>query len=305
MTQFSGASAIMQNLRNRLPSAGVHGAGESLSSHMENVSMLSYLEPHDGVAVASFRVATMNPTAESISSGIKRLFGNEMEVVAGSMRVIENSQFFTSVSAHIKRAHVTRSVSPDGTMPNGFTSLSKNIFMEDRDSSTWKLVQAGDGKSILVRDASVETDADMEKLLASLSSAGHEYGNHSKELCAQANSVIESIETGALCVVASDEGVTLAFAIEAMGRDGSFGAVQCSGDGEYADLHASAVIRIIDSSEFINLISAPATDSVALASGGRVDVNVLVEYYRKVFGHNKDFFQQWSQRLKTSSLALG
>lgn len=304
MTQFSGASAIMQNLRSRIPSAGVQGAGESLSSHMENVSMLSYLEPHEGVAVASFRVASMNPTAESISAGIKRLFKNEMEVVAGSMRVTENSQFFTSVSCHVQRAHVTRAVGPAG-MPNGFTSLSKNIFMEDRDSSTWKLVEAGDGKKVLVRDASVETDADMEKLMASLSSAGHEYSNHSKALCAHAGSIIESIEVGALVVHASGDGVALAFAIEGMGEDGSFGAVQCSGDGDYADLHASSVVRVIDSSEFINDIHTPSTDSVALASGGRVDVNVLVEYYRKVFGHNKDFFQQWNQRLKTSSLALG
>lgn len=303
MTQFSGANAIIQNLRTRLPGAA-SSLGESVSSHMENVSMQSFLAPYNGMAVASFKVATTDPTTESIYAGIKRLCNSEMEVVAGSMRVIETSQFFTTVSAHIKRAHVTRAVSKQGGIPQGFVSLSKNIFMEDRDSSTWKLVEAG-GKKVLVRDTSVETDEDMEKLLASLSSAGHEYGNHSKELFAHASSIIEKIETGALVAHASNGKVSLAFAIERMGDDGNFGAVCCSGNGAFSDIHASSVVRMINSSEYVEKIHQPATDAIALASGGRVDVNVIVEYYRKVYGHNKDFFREWSSRLTRSNLAFG
>jgi hypothetical protein len=105
--------------------------------------------------------------------------------------------------------------------------------------------------------------------------------------------------------IATDDGVSLAFAIEPMGHDGNLCAVHCAGNGEVEDIHASRVVDVIDSSEFLASIHTPPTDSVALASGGRVDVNVLVEYYRKVYGHNKDFFNKWAQRLRNSSLALG
>lgn len=289
-----GTESIMANLRANIAAP----VGTSVSAAMASVNMLSFLKPVNGRTTASFRVATTNPTMETLASNVKQFFGNELEMVAGSIKVVESSDFFTTICGHIKRAHVARAVSPDGTMPNGFVTLSKNIFMEERDSTTWKLVTEG-GNKVLVRDSSVETDEDMAQILSSLSSAGQEHTPAAKHLYAQASALVEGIETGALVVHATEEdGVALAYAIEGMGEDGSFGAVALTGNGQYVDLHASAVVQIIPSTQYLESIHTPATDSVALASGGRVDANVLVEYYKKVFGYNKEFFKQWSDRLR-------
>lgn len=299
MSKFSGTDAVLQNLRKRLAVQGAHDAGTSISNSMSSVSMLSFLKPIEGITTASFRVATTNPTAETLASSIKSFLNNELEVIAGSLKVLEKSDFFTTVSSHLKRAHVSRPVSPDGKLPNGFVSLSKNIFMEDRDSTTWKLVEAG-GQKMLVRDSSVETDEDMEQILSSLSSAGHEYSPAAKTLYAHASSIIEDIETGSLVEYVEDDGVSLAFAIEGVGNDGQFGSVAMQGNAKYKDIHASTIVRVIPSSEYLSQIFQPPTDSVALASGGRVDANVLTEYYRKVYGYNKEFFNQWAQRIRNS-----
>ena len=118
---------------------------------------------------------------ETLSSAVKKFFGNELEMVAGSVKVLESNDFFTTVSGHLKRAHLTRPLPPTGQVPNGFVSLSKNIFMEERDSKTWKLVEAG-GSKMLVRDSSVETDEDMAQILSSLASAGQAYTPAAKQL---------------------------------------------------------------------------------------------------------------------------
>lgn len=307
MPQTFGASAILKNLRENMPCAGALDQGVSLSSLLANVSLTSYLQPQDGVAIASFRAATAKPTTESLIAGIQRFFKNELTVVPGSLRVTEPGQFFTSVSAHLVRNTVSRSLGPDG-IPQGFVSLSKNIFMEERDSTTWKLVTSKDGHSQLVRDNSVETDQDMEKLMASLSSSGHQYSNQSKEMAAHASSLIEQIETGVMVAYVVGNEQQIGFAVESVGEDGKFGVVRCSGeiaDHAYADAHAASVIGIVPLSEYLNQLHQPSTDEISLSAGGRADLNVMVEYYRKVAGYNKEFLNQFLSRLRNSSLALG
>ena len=81
MSKFSGTDAVLQNLRNRLAVQGAHDAGTSISNSMSSVSMLSFLKPIEGITTASFRVATTNPTAETLASSIKSFLNNELEVV--------------------------------------------------------------------------------------------------------------------------------------------------------------------------------------------------------------------------------
>lgn len=307
MTQNFGANAILKNLRESMPCAGALDQGVSLSSLMSNVSLTSYLEPTGGVAIASFRAANSKPTTESLIGGIQRFFKNELTVVPGSLRVTESGQFFTSVSAHLVRNTVSRSVGPDG-IPQGFVSLSKNIFMEERDSTTWKLVTSKDGHSMLVRDNSVETDQDMEKLMASLSSSGHQYSLPSKDLAAHASALIDQIETGTMVSYVVGNEQQIGFAVESVGEDGTFGVVRCSGDvadHTYSDIHAAAVIGVVALSDYIGELHQPNVDQISLSAGGRVDLNVMVEYYRKIAGYNKEFLNQFLSRLRSSSLAIG
>lgn len=289
-----GASAILDNLRKKMPVAGALDRNESLSSMMSNVSLSSYTEPRDGVVVASFKVATTDANVNAISDGIARLFKGEMSVVAGSMKVLEKSKFFTSVSAHLIRNTVTRAVGD--SIPQGFISLSKNIFMEERDSKTWKLITTDDGKKILVRDNSVETDSDMEKLMSSLSSVNHQYTPEAKKMVAQASSLMGSLDIGVLVSYVTEAGAQeLGFIVENLDNQGKVGIANETG---YVSVSANKIVHAFDLEDYYSELNLPKLEVIA----GKMDVNFKIDYYKKVYGYNKDFLQKWLDRIKANAM---
>ena len=289
-----GASAILDNLRKKMPVAGALDRNESLSSMMSNVSLSSYTEPRDGVVVASFKIATTDANVNAISDGIARLFKGEMSVVAGSMKVLEKSKFFTSVSAHLIRNTVTRAVGD--SIPQGFISLSKNIFMEERDSKTWKLITTDDGKKILVRDNSVETDSDMEKLMSSLSSVNHQYTPEAKKMVAQASSLMGSLDIGVLVSYVTEAGAqALGFIVENLDNQGKVGIANEDG---YVSVSANKIVHAFDLEDYYRELNLPKVEALA----GKMDVNFKIDYYKKVYGYNKDFLQKWLDRIKANAI---
>ena len=289
-----GASAILDNLRKKMPVAGALDRNESLSSMMSNVSLSSYTEPRDGVVVASFKVATTDANVNAISDGIARLFKGEMSVVAGSMKVLEKSKFFTSVSAHLIRNTVTRAVGD--SIPQGFISLSKNIFMEERDSKTWKLITTDDGKKILVRDNSVETDSDMEKLMSSLSSVNHQYTPEAKKMVAQASSLMNNLDIGVLVSYVTEAGAQeLGFIVENLDNQGKVGIANETG---YVSVSANKIVHAFDLEDYYSELNLPKLEVIA----GKMDVNFKIDYYKKVYGYNKDFLQKWLDRIKANAM---
>ena len=289
-----GASAILDNLRKKMPVAGALDRNESLSSMMSNVSLSSYTEPRDGVVVASFKIATTDANVNAISDGIARLFKGEMSVVAGSMKVLEKSKFFTSVSAHLIRNTVTRAVGD--SIPQGFISLSKNIFMEERDSKTWKLITTDDGKKILVRDNSVETDSDMEKLMSSLSSVNHQYTPEAKKMVAQASSLMGSLDIGVLVSYVTEAGAqALGFIVENIDTQGKVGIANEDG---YVSVSANKIVHAFDLEDYYRELNLPKVEALA----GKMDVNFKIDYYKKVYGYNKDFLQKWLDRIKANAI---
>ena len=289
-----GASAILDNLRKKMPVAGALDRNESLSSMMSNVSLSSYTEPRDGVVVASFKVATTDANVNAISDGIARLFKGEMSVVAGSMKVLEKSKFFTSVSAHLIRNTVTRAVGD--SIPQGFISLSKNIFMEERDSKTWKLITTDDGKKILVRDNSVETDSDMEKLMSSLSSVNHQYTPEAKKMVAQASSLMGSLDIGVLVSYVTEAGAqALGFIVENLDNQGKVGIANEDG---YVSVSANKIVHAFDLEDYYGELTLPKAEAIA----GKVDVNVMLDYYKKVYGFNKDLLNKMLERIKANAI---
>lgn len=290
MRNFNGASAILSNMRKNMPVTGSLDTGETLSSMLSNVSLSSYMPPKDGVVLASFKVATTNPNGKNIQDGITRLFGGELGVVEGSMKVLEKSKYFTSVSAHLTRNTVTRAVGEQ--IPTGFVSLSKNIFMEERDSKTWKLVTGSDGKRVLVRDNSVETDNDIEQLMASLSSDGHEYTQEAKKLQSEYSNMHAGLNVGVLLTYVSESSQHIGFVVEPEDNLGLIGIVGSNG---YVSVSATKVVHTFDIAEYYDQLSLPKAEILS----SRVDINTMIDYYKKVYGYNKDYLEKFLMRFKT------
>ena len=293
MSKNTGVSGVLNNMRKKLPVEGVLNQSESLSSMMSNLSLETFIEPRDGVAIAAFKVATTNPSVNTITAGIQKLFKGELNVVEGSVKVQSKGKFFTSVSAHLVRNTVVRAVGD--SIPQGFISLSRNIFMEERDSKTWKLITNSEGKQILVRDNNVETDADMEKLLSSLSSANHQYTAEAKSLVATASAMMQGLGVGVLVSYVTESSQELGFVVQDMDNQGCYGVANASG---FTSVSANRIVHTFDLEQYYGELSLPKAEAVA----GTVDINVMVDYYKKVFGHNKDFMDRMLNMVKNSAM---
>ena len=293
MSKNTGVSGVLNNMRKKLPVEGVLNQGESLSSMMSNLSLETFIEPRDGVAIAAFKVATTNPSVNTITAGIQKLFKGELNVVEGSVKIQSKGKFFTSVSAHLVRNTVVRAVGE--SIPQGFISLSKNIFMEERDSKTWKLITNSEGKQILVRDNNVETDADMEKLLSSLSSANHQYTAEAKSLVANASAMMQGIGVGVLVSYVTESSQELGFVVQDMDNQGCYGVANASG---FTSVSANRIVHTFDLEQYYGELSLPKAEAVA----GTVDINVMVDYYKKVFGYNKDFMDRMLNMVKNNAM---
>jgi hypothetical protein len=293
MSKNTGVSGVLNNMRKKLPVEGVLNQSESLSSMMSNLSLETFIEPRDGVAIAAFKVATTNPSVNTITAGIQKLFKGELNVVEGSVKVQSKGKFFTSVSAHLVRNTVVRAVGD--SIPQGFISLSRNIFMEERDSKTWKLITNSEGKQILVRDNNVETDADMEKLLSSLSSANHQYTAEAKSLVATASAMMQGLGIGVLVSYVTESSQELGFVVQDMDNQGCYGVANASG---FTSVSANRIVHTFDLEQYYGELSLPKAEAVA----GTVDINVMVDYYKKVFGHNKDFMDRMLNMVKNNAM---
>lgn len=296
----TGASSILANLRKRIPQDSF-SQETALSSMMSNIQLSSYLPPRHGVAIAAFKVASVDPNTNSIIDGINRLFGGELNAVEGSLKVLEKSKFYTSVSAHLMRNTITRPIVGDKA-PAGFITLSKNIFMEERDSKTWKLVTTDEGRKILVRDNSVETDDDIQKLLSSLSSVGHQYTNEAKRVVSLAGNLLSSLNTGVLVSFVSHSNVhELGFIVNPIDQQDYVGIVSVTGDEapNYATVPATSVIHSFDIGQYASDLHLPRMEATASKS---FDVNFLVDYYKKVYGYNTDYFQRFLEKIKSNGV---
>jgi hypothetical protein len=277
-----------------MPVEGALNTEESLSSLMSNISLSSFIEPRDGVAIAAFKVATTKPTVNNITAGIQKLFKGELNVVEGSVKVQSKGKFFTSVSAHLVRNTVVRAVGD--SIPQGFISLSKNIFMEERDSKTWKLITNSEGKQVLVRDNNVETDADMEKLLSSLSSVNHQYTAEAKALVATASSLVNDLNVGVLVsYVNASANQELGFVVQNMDAQGCYGIANANG---FVSVAAAHIVHTFDLEQYYGELSLPKAEAIA----GSVDINVMIDYYKKVFGYNTDFMNRMLSMVKNNAM---
>lgn len=300
MSKVTGANAILANLRKKIPTvSGKFNVEDKLSSMMSTISLASYLPPTNGVTIASFKIASTEPTLSMITDGIASSFRGELSVLEGSLKIMDKSRYYTTVSAHLIRNTVTRAIS-DG-VPNGFISLSKNIFMEERDSKTWKLITNSEGKQILVRDNSVETDADMEKLMSSMSSVGHEFTPEGKKMTAMASAVMNSVDIGVLVSYVVGDSQALAFVAQEPNK-GTVGLVAVAGDQSlgYKTVPLSSIVRSFDLDEYSAELDVPAFQPQSLS--GTVDINMIVDYYKKIGFYNKKYLEKFLDQVRTNAM---
>lgn len=270
------------------------GARVSTSKVMPKVSVVSYTVPVDGISSVALRVISREePAPQDIAIAASELFDHEVKVVPGTMVSGGTSvggvrTVYTKVTRNTLRVAVPDVNNP----PEGFRCVARNIFLDDRDSKTWKLVDAGEAK-VLVREAVVETDSDLHELLDSCSSATHTYTDESRHMQMASAGFKQNAEVGQVVSYVDFHGDhSLAFVVQP-DKEGKIGVLPHNSDNlEF--IARSSVVSSYDSESFEKEIKVPEVSTSSAAPS----LDVMVDYFRKIYGMNPEFFKNWETRLR-------
>jgi len=272
----------------------------AVGSHGEpSVSLRSYIQPVDGIALASFNVVysgQKNPV--STASAIEKLLDNDVTVIPGSLREVAEASrgAFSVVTARVTGKTKKLFVESADNIPEQFTCVSKNLFM-DGEEKMWDL-QANNGRTVLVRKENVEGSDELEQLLHRFAPVTAAAIKAADELVDQVHTLANSLDTGVLIsyVQPQNRQVKLGFCLSADGNEvevvPELGAVE--------RIPLSLVTAGFSSDQYLNQIRLP--NAAAVASDNIASRDALVSYYRKIYGMNEGFFSSWTKQLQSMSL---
>lgn len=230
---------------------------------------------------------------ETMREVIAATFGQKMEAVASTFRTVDAGPLSTSVVG-IVRVRTEAVAFDESVSSEDFRCVSSNIFI-DNEEQMWSL-RAGTNGKMLVKNTGIGDDESLHELLTAKCSA---YQGGAADMVAH-------------CSVEPQAGQLFTF-ISASGEL-SFGYVIASTDIDsvpVATLDNPEAVPVLKSA-MIDLINDQNIEQPALSteeqinitvstSRGVVDVNQIVAYYKRVYGHNANFFKELESRIRSHS----
>lgn len=272
----------------------------SLSAHIKQSAVLDgNTAMVDAVITHSGRGAV---DGEQARFALQAAVNNDLVPIAGSMRVLEVSPYRTTVRAAMMAAS---EVVPYQEGMAGFTSVSSNIYMDEKEG-IWSLRQSESGQ-VLIRSNAIDDASEIGELLESCSNvnAGTAFSRDQQyfQAVASANTRhgVDRITPQDFVTFAHAGEVHNGFIVTAHVDEngapmGTFTAVAFSDnpDQQPVTIKADAVIHNHGVPAYVE----PEGMQVSVSSA-----NDLVSYYRKIYGHNVEFFRELEKRIRGYALA--
>lgn len=275
-----------------------HQSAASISSNQEtglDLSVISYTTPEDGVMNVTFQaVASRDPSALEIAVAAGSLFRQEANIVPGTARVVRSEAGGRYIiTAKVGRNSPKIAMAASGA-PANFRMIARNLFMDDRDQRTWVLSDSG-GSPVLIRNPLVETDTDLQELLTSCSNVTHQFTGEFRAMTASVVENKQRAELGAMLSFVSHSGQHSVGIVVSPDHKGCVGVLPF-GDSDVTFVKSSAIVRYYDTSAIQDQIVMPEVGMSV--SAGIPSVDAIVDYYRKLYGNNEEFFRAFEERIR-------
>jgi len=217
--------------------------------------------------------------------------------IEGSMRVIENTPYRTSVRLAMSAAN---EVIPFEDGMAGFSSVSSNIYMDSKEN-IWSLRQNEAGK-VLVRSNAIDDASEIGQLLESCSNVTEATANSRDRQFFQ--SVASAGVLRGINKIDSQDFVSFAhagkmhngFVVTALVNDQhqptghlSVIAFNDNPDQQPVTIREEAIVQ----NHGIPGYEEPESMEVSTSSA-----NDLISYYRKIYGHNAQFFRELEKQIR-------
>jgi len=247
--------------------------------------------------------ATGNRDGKAVASALRDKTGGRLEAISGSFSVLNEGSFTTRLSGLMG---VVRPIVHIGCAADmkGFTAFASNMFV-DNEENMWKLHKTGSGQ-VLVQSTGLEDEADLRHLLASCSSASmaHTQPSEFRTMVAQASALSDNVQGGDfISYCGAMNTVVHGFAVATDPESRDVMVVSISGDEEIVSTSAVTAVHDVSDCPPVELDKAESVE-VAMSAASSVDVNVLVNYYRRIYGKWPAYFAQLVQRINSHRFAM-
>ncbi len=249
--------------------------------------------------------AVITSTSRVLAAGVAAIAlqeatGHNLVVIAGTEKVLEQTPFRTTVRAMMS---VAAEAIPFQDGMDGFTSISSdsNIYM-DKSEKIWSLRQSESGKT-LVRSHVIDDQDEIQQLLQACSNVTEQTANTRDREFFQTVSAVAPIHTKSADVVSFAYNGVLGFGI----------VVTAHTDEQHMPLDSMTVLPYESDSavtmgsanilhNFGDLINSESnTEGYAEPEGDFIsasNVENLVSYWKKVYGHNATFWTAFESRIR-------
>ena len=243
-----------------------------------------------------------------VTQALRDRFEGRIAAVAGSLKSVDKgpvSETFTGIVSVVREAVA---IGGDKDM-KPFRAVASNMYL-DEEGSMWTLSKTAGG-SLMVRSTGIDDDASLISMLASVSSSPAT-SMQGQQMAAIASSVRDSAEGGDYItyVNANNEishGFLVAVAtVEEAGEEQHMGIVLPYGENAEAESISLNAITEVQEVEDDNIPELPEEQQVQIAVAAARDalnIDHMLDYYRRLFAHAPEYYQQIDQRIRSHAFA--
>lgn len=263
------------------------------------VEIQSYAIAGDGRARVMIEVTHNDASRkdpQAIASALKNRFDGKLEAVAGSFKSLEKSRFTERLVGVIA---AVRQAIPFTENMNGFKAVASNMFMDD-EKDMWVLRKTEAG-GLLVKTTGIDDDMSLIGMLDAVASDGFRNSPEYGRMTAMASSIEKTVAGGDfVSYVNNDNQVVCGFVVASV--EGSDEVVALPvGATEGETIKKAAVTEIHAQTEFPEHVQSgeEEAETVVAAARGSIDLNFILDYYKKVYARNPQFYDMLAQRFQS------
>lgn len=252
----------------------------------------------NGLAQATIQITHTEESRKDqavVASAIREKCKGKMQVVAGSLHRKEKGQFadvFTGVLSAV------REIVPMGEEAvAGFRCVASNMFMDD-EKNMWSLKKTEAG-NLLVKTTDIDDDMTLQALLQSVSSSSAISSPENSRMAAYASDVAQAAVGGAfVSYVGADERIHQGYVLASIAETNDV-AVLPLGMTEEEIVPKAAITEVHDLGNDDPAVTEPQeVNEIVAAARGASPLKVLIDYYSRVYGKHREFFNQLVNRIK-------
>lgn len=264
------------------------------------IEVQSYALAGAGLARVMIEVthnAASRANPKAIADALKNRLNGKMEAVAGSFASIEKSNFTERLTGLV--AAVREIVPVTDESSKGMKAVASNMFMDD-EQHMWVLRKTEAGQ-LFVKTTGIDDDMSLVGMLDACASAGFRNSPDYGRMVAQCSSLANSVEGGDfVSYVNGDNMVVAGFVVAGVAGEEEI-VVLPVGGSEGETINKAAVTQIHAQDEFPahEQTGEEEVETVVAAGRGAIDINFLLDYYKKVYARSPQFYQMFAQRLQS------